>query len=554
MIKFEELGLSKETLSALKKKGFEEPTPIQEKTIPILMNKDKDVIGQAQTGTGKTAAFGIPIIEDLEHSKNRDVQALILAPTRELAVQVAEEINSLKGRRKLFVLPVYGGASIDHQIRGLKRGADIVVGTPGRVIDHINRGTLKLNNLKYMILDEADEMLNMGFIEDVERILAETNQNKKMLLFSATMPRKILNLAKRFMKNYEVVSVKEERMTTDLTDQIYFEVRNSDKFESLCRIIDVEDEFYGLVFCRTKVNVENVANKLIDRGYSAEALHGDISQYQRERILRKFKTQNINILVATDVAARGIDINNLTHVINYSLPQNPESYVHRIGRTGRAGQEGTAITFVTPEEYRKLAFIKRYAQTNIRKEKIPEIKDIIQIKKQRIQDELKEIVAKNDYEEYMELAKEMIKETSPEEAVASLIKLSFSNELSEEGYNEIREVNIDKSGKTRLFVALGREKGYDPKKLAEYIQKETKVDQKKIRDIKIMDNFSFVTVPFEEAEIILGTFQKQKRGRKSLVEKAKPRKGGSSNNKDNRGNRNYKKDNNRKNYSKNRRK
>ncbi|MDK2946649.1 DEAD/DEAH box helicase [Geotoga petraea] len=551
MIKFEELGLSKETLSALKKKGFEEPTPIQEKTIPILMNEDKDVIGQAQTGTGKTAAFGIPIIEDLEHSKSRDVQALILAPTRELAVQVAEEINSLKGSRNLFVLPVYGGASIDHQIRGLKRGADIVVGTPGRVIDHINRGTLKLNSLKYMILDEADEMLNMGFIEDVEKILAETNQNKKMLLFSATMPKKILNLAKRFMKNYEIVTVEEENLTTDLTDQIYFEVRNSDKFESLCRIIDVEKEFYGLVFCRTKVNVENVANKLIDRGYSAEALHGDISQYQRERILRKFKSQNINILVATDVAARGIDINNLTHVINYSLPQNPESYVHRIGRTGRAGQEGTAITFVTPEEYRKLAFIKRYAQTEIRKEKIPEIKDIISIKKQRIQDELKDIVAKNDYEEYMDLAKEMIKENSPEEAIAALIKLSFSDELSEEGYNEIKEVNIDKSGKTRLFVALGREKGYNPKKLAEYIEKETKVDQKKIRDIKIMDNFSFVTVPFEEAEIILGTFQKQKRGRKSLVEKAKPRSGGNNENRgsrSNRSNKNYKKDNARRSY------
>lgn len=547
MTKFEELGLSKETLSALKKKGFEEPTPIQEKTIPILMKEDKDVIGQAQTGTGKTAAFGIPIIEDLEHNKGNDVQALILTPTRELAVQVAEEINSLKGRRKLFVLPVYGGASIDHQIKGLERGADIVVGTPGRVIDHLNRGTLKLNNLKFMILDEADEMLNMGFIEDVEKILSETNQDKKMLLFSATMPKKILNLAKKFMKNYEIITVEDEQLTTDLTDQIYFEVRNSDKFEALCRIVDVEKEFYGLVFCRTKVNVENVASKLIDRGYSAEALHGDISQNQRERILKKFKNKNINILVATDVAARGIDINNLTHVINYSLPQNPESYVHRIGRTGRAGQQGTAITFVTPEEYRKLAFIKRYAQTNIRKEKIPEIKDIISIKKQRIKNELKEIIEKNDYEEYLNLAKEMIKENSPEKSIAALIKLSFSEELSEESYNEIKEVNIDKSGKTRLFVALGREKGYDAKKLAEYIQKETKVDQNKIRDIKIMDNFSFVTVPFEEAEIILGIFQKQKRGRKSLVEKAKPRQSDGNDNKDSKNNRSNRKDN-RRNY------
>ena len=354
---FRKLGLSDKTLKALSKKGYETPTPIQALTIPALLNGEKDIIGQAQTGTGKTAAFSLPILERFESSKS--IQAIVLAPTRELALQVAEEMNSLASGKKIRITPVYGGQSIEFQIKQLKKGTDIIVGTPGRVMDLMDRKLIKLDNLKYFILDEADEMLNMGFVEDVEKILESTNEDKRMLFFSATMPNEIMKIAKKHMKDYEVLAVKTRELTTDLTDQIYFEVHERDKFEALCRIIDLTRDFYGIVFCRTKNDVNDVVGKLNDRGYDAEGLHGDISQNYREVTLKRFKARKINVLVATDVAARGIDVNDLSHVINYAIPQEAESYVHRIGRTGRAGKEGTAITFITPQEYRRLLQIQK---------------------------------------------------------------------------------------------------------------------------------------------------------------------------------------------------
>ena len=380
MKSFEELGLSEVTLKAMKKKGFEEPTPIQVQTIPAILRGDKDIVGQAQTGTGKTAAFGLPMIELLPE-KTKTVQAVILTPTRELAVQVAEEINSLKGKKKLSIVPIYGGQSMDMQLRSLKKGVDIVVGTPCRVFYQIGLSTLKWNSLSYLVLDVADEKLNMGFIEDVKETLGNTAPDKRTMLFSATMPPAIIGIAKKYMGTYEVMKVQRKQLTVSLTDQIYFEVSQADKFEALCRIIDVEDAFYGLVFCRTKVDTDIIANHLIDRGYDADALHGDLSQSQREKILNQFKKRRINILVATDVAARGIDVQDLSHVINYALPQDPEAYVHRIGRTGRAGKEGTAITFITPEKYRKLQYIRKSAKTDIRKAKLPGVKDVINTKK-----------------------------------------------------------------------------------------------------------------------------------------------------------------------------
>lgn len=524
LAKFKELGLSDEILKALKKKGFEEPTPIQALTIPVLLAGETDMVGQAQTGTGKTAAFGLPILEKID-DKAKGVQAIVLTPTRELAIQVAEELNSLKGNKKLEIFPVYGGQSIDQQLRKLKKGVSIVVGTPGRVIDHIDRKSLNLNAIKYLILDEADEMLNMGFVEDVERILKDTNEDKSMLFFSATMPKEILTIAKKYMrKNMKIMEVKKEQLTTNLTDQIYFEVSEGDKFEALSRIIDVEKEFYGIIFCRTKLDVDEVTNKLMDRGYDAEGLHGDISQYQRERVLSKFKRKSINILVATDVAARGIDVNDLTHVINYSLPQDPESYVHRIGRTGRAGKEGTAITFVTPSEYRRLIFISKVARTEIRREKIPAINEVINTKKARIKAEIEEILGNDSFEETMEIAKELLEGRDALNVIASLIKHSYSDELDENNYREIREISsssVDKKGTARLFVALGKLDNLTPKKLVELIKKETMVDEKHLKDIKIFEKFSFVTVPFEEAEIIVNIFKKKKNGKKPLVEKAK---------------------------------
>lgn len=521
MQKFQALGLSENTVKALIRKGFEEPTPIQEKTIPLLLSGDKDIIGQAQTGTGKTAAFGLPIIERSSEGRGA-VQAIVLTPTRELAIQVAEEINSLKGNKRLRVMPVYGGQAITQQLRGLRQGVDIVVGTPGRILDHLHRRTLKLDKISYFVLDEADEMLNMGFIEDIEEILGATNDEKKTMLFSATMPGEILRIAKKYMKDYDLVSVRKQEMTTSLTDQIYFEVNNSDKFEALCRIIDIAEQFYGIVFCRTKIDVDETASRLMDRGYDAEGLHGDISQGQREKILNKFKKQHINILVATDVAARGIDINDLTHVINYALPQDPESYVHRIGRTGRAGKEGTAITFITPEQYKRLLLIKRITKSPIRKEKLPNVQEIIKTKKNRIISLLEDCLESTDHEKYTGMAAKLLQERDPEQVLAAILKYSFQDELDESNYNEIRSVSIDKKGKSRLFVALGRSDNMNPKKLVDMIHKETGVWGNQIQEVKIFDNFSFITVPFKEAKVILDVFKTRGRGKKPMIVKAKP--------------------------------
>jgi len=527
---FRDLGLSEEILQAIEKKGFEEPSPIQALTIPILLKGDKNIIGQAQTGTGKTAAFGLPILDTLTSSNNKNVQALILAPTRELAVQVSDELISLKGEKRLSVAAIYGGQAMGEQLRRLRRGVDIVVGTPGRVQDHINRGSLDLSNLSYLILDEADEMLNMGFVDDIEKILETVNEDKKMLLFSATMPSKIQQIAKKYMGDYELFKVKNRDLTSDLTEQIYFEVNRSDKFEALCRIVDIEEEFFGIVFCRTKVDVDDVSQKLSERGYSSGALHGDISQAMRERILSQLKSKQINILVATDVAARGIDVNHLSHVINYSLPQDAESYVHRVGRTGRAGNEGTAITFVTKDEYRKLLYIQRVSGKNIKKDEIPGVDKIISTKKDRIMKEiLKSLETGDDVSStFKEMALELLQESeNPVDVIASVLSQAFGDDLDESNYNEIRKINMKRSGTTRLFVAKGRQDDFTAKSLVELITSETSIPGKRLDSVQIFDQFSFVTVPFEDAEEIILAFKNAGRGNRPLVEQAKESKGGS---------------------------
>ncbi|ABR30699.1 RNA helicase [Thermosipho melanesiensis] len=511
---FEDFNLSEKTLYAINEKGFEKPTPVQKRVIPILLNKEKNLIVQAKTGTGKTAAFGIPLIELLE-SKGY-VQAIILTPTRELALQVSEEINSLK-RKRLKILPVYGGQSISRQIEHLKRGVDIVVGTPGRILDHLERKTIDLSKVEYFILDEADEMLDMGFIDDVEKILKSTSDEKIFLMFSATIPRRIIDLAKKYIKNYEVIKIADKQLTTNLTEQIYIELNENDKFEALCRIIDVEDDFYGMVFCRTKVEVDNVSSKLIERGYDAEALHGDFSQYQRERVLKKFKEKRINILVATDVAARGIDISGLTHVINYSIPLNPEHYVHRVGRTGRAGREGVAITFVTPKEYRQLFRIKKFSKAKIKEGKIPSVEQIIRAKSERIKSELLKEEKKLP-NIYYNLADELLKKTNPREVIAKLLNMSFKS-LNPEKYEKVLPPKENEV--VRLFIAKGKQAGLTKKDLVRFIVEKTNISPKVISDVVVLDKFSFITVPYKEAEIILSIFKK--RGRRSLISKAKER-------------------------------
>ncbi len=338
MTKFSELGLSASTLAALESKGFENATPIQALCIPILMTGTKDIIGQAATGTGKTGAFAIPMIENIDTTKNV-VQAIVLTPTRELAIQVAEEIASLKGNKKLSIALLYGGAAMGTQIQALRQGVHLVVGTPGRVIDHLEKKRLNLSSIRYCVLDEADEMLNMGFLDEIEKILKAANPDKQMLCFSATMPPAIKKVAEKYMREYEMVKVEGQQLPGGNTEQIYVEVYERDKFEALCRIIDSTKELYGIIFCRTKRECDEIGSHLQSRGYLASALHGDMDQKERERILGRFKKKQAMILVATDVAARGIDVNNLTHVINYHIPQDPESYTHRIGRTGRAGNQ-----------------------------------------------------------------------------------------------------------------------------------------------------------------------------------------------------------------------
>jgi ATP-dependent RNA helicase DeaD len=518
---FKKLGLSDNILVALKTKGFEEPTKIQEKIIPILLNQTEDVIAQAQTGTGKTAAFGLPLIEKLPENQ-KHIQALVLTPTRELTIQVSTELNSYKGTKRIKAIPIYGGQSIENQSMQLRRGVDIVVGTPGRIIDHLEHGRLDLSKIDYLILDEADEMLNIGFLDDLETIFKYTNKNKKTLLFSATMPDHILKLAKKYMKEYILVTTQNENITNTLTDQIYFEVKERDKLEALCRIIDIEVDFYGLIFCRTKRDVDEITEKLSERGYDAEGLHGDISQHQRERILDKFRKQLCNILIATDVASRGLDINNLTHVINYALPQDTESYIHRIGRTGRAGKQGTAITFITPSEYHKLIQIKKVTKTEIRKEQVPTIKNIIQSRQTRLKNKISALIEDNTIEQdYINFAKTILEKNDPAITLASVIKLAFEDEFNSANYADIQEgTSVDKQGQTRLFVARGKMDNMTPRKMVEYIERQSGVYGKRIDGVQVFDKFSFITVSFQDAEQILAAFKPQANQR-SLIARAK---------------------------------
>ncbi len=513
---FRSLGLCEETLESIRTKGFETPSPIQRLTIPVLLEDRNDIIGQAQTGTGKTAAYSLPVLEHVTPSAGF-VQALVLVPTRELALQVTDEMSSFK-RGSTVVSAIYGGASIGEQLRRLKKGVDIVVGTPGRILDHLNRGTLDLSKLRYLILDEADQMLDLGFIDDVDRIISYADENRRLLLFSATMPGRISQLAEKYMRDVKHLKVESATVTADLTDQIYFEVRESDKFDALTRIIDVEPDFYAIVFCRTKVMVDELVGRLLERGYAADGLHGDVSQAQREKILHKFKKKYTNIMVATDVAARGIDVSNLTHVINYSLPQDSESYVHRIGRTGRAGNQGTAITFISHAEYRQFVSMRKAVGGDIRKEEIPSVQDVIALKKRNIIEELAEAAEEGIFDGYDDMTDEILLRYDPRTAVSALLKMAFKNDLDSNRYPEIRTFSVDRKGTARLFIAVGRKDGFTARSIVDMIQKESGLPNARINDVKIMDEFSFVTIPFSEAENVTRALNKLSEGDRPLAE------------------------------------
>ncbi len=418
---FEELGLSRSLLKAVSKMGFEACTPIQEMAIPSAL-AGKDIIGQAQTGTGKTAAFAIPMIEKIEQGTD-NIKSLVVTPTRELAVQVAEEINTIGQIKGIKALPIYGGQDITRQIRSLKNKPQIIVGTPGRLMDHMRRKTIRLQQVTMVVLDEADEMLNMGFIEDIETILEGVTGDHQTLLFSATMPKAVQNLAQRFMKNPEVIRIKSKEVTVPNTEQYYYEVHERQKFDVLCRVLDIQSPDLAIIFGRTKRRVDELNDALNKRGYVAEGIHGDLTQAKRDSVMRNFKNGNTEILVATDVAARGLDISNVTHVYNFDIPQDAEWYVHRVGRTGRLGKHGIATTFVTPRELNQLRIIEKTTKRKIVRQTVPTLSEALEGQQQIAMDKLIQVAENEDLRQYQELAATMLEDKDSVSLLAAALKI-----------------------------------------------------------------------------------------------------------------------------------
>ncbi|MBQ7159696.1 MAG: DEAD/DEAH box helicase [Treponema sp.] len=536
-ISFEDLGLDETTLAAVERKGFKVPSPIQVLAIPRLLNGDANIIAKARTGTGKTAAFGLPIVQKIRNM-NDGVRALVLEPTRELAVQTCTELQSFGDGKFPRVCVLYGGAPYNKQINELKRGVEIVVGTPGRVQDHLERGTLKIDKIDYFILDEGDEMLDMGFVDDIEAIFAQANPNSRILLFSATMPKPILKIAEKFMGDYEICE--EEGFVEEplLIDQSCLFVRESEKIEALVRVIDIAPDFYGLVFTQTKNDADLVSRLLDERGYEVAALHGDIPQGQREKILARFRSRKTRVLVATDVAARGIDINGLTHVINYSLPFDAATYVHRIGRTGRAGAKGTAVTFVRPEERRRLEYlrsaVRRAAKGELIEGTIPSVDDVLNTKRSRMLDQLKTqlgVYVVNEIEltetdaavertasphisvdeVYTKMAEELCETHDAKEVLAGVLSAWYGKTLDKSHYGSIREYKGGRPSKggapdpnqKRLYVQLGKRDGYNARALAAYFSGLLHIPGHKVDRIEVTQNFSLLSLPKESAEKVL---------------------------------------------------
>ncbi|UOQ71179.1 DEAD/DEAH box helicase [Hymenobacter cellulosilyticus] len=504
-VKFEELNLSEELMRAIADLGYEEASPIQTAAIPVLL-AGQDVIGQAQTGTGKTAAFGIPAIEGVD-TNSKAVQVLILCPTRELAVQVSGEIQKLgKYKRGLAVVPIYGGQSYDRQFQALERGVQIVIGTPGRVMDHLERGTLKLDQVKKIILDEADEMLDMGFRDDIEVVLSKMPEDRQTVFFSATMSKPIMELTKKYQTNPQIVKVNHQELTVTNIEQMYYEVRNPMKKDVLSRIIDMYNLKSTIVFCNTKRMVDECVAELQARGYFADGLHGDMGQQQRQNTLDKFRKGTLEILVATDVAARGIDVENVEAVVNYDLPADEEYYVHRIGRTGRAGKLGKAFTFVSGRDIYKLRDIMRFTKANIKQERIPSFEDVSEVKTTLFLAQIKDIIEKGKLEKYVARVQRLLDQeediTSLDVAAALLRMTMKEDKQAEKSLEAGRQQGAVRPGFTRLFVTMGKKDRVHPRDIVDLIAENTALTGSKVGDIALYDKFSFVEVPSEFAEEI----------------------------------------------------
>lgn len=525
---FKTLGIKNQLLKALGDVGYEAPTPIQEETIPPLI-EGRDMIGQAQTGTGKTAAFSLPMLQ-LVDPKETLIQGLVLVPTRELAIQVAEALHTYsKHLPKVGILPVYGGQPIATQLHRLRRGVQVVVGTPGRIMDHMRRGSLALDALKMLVLDEADEMLRMGFLEDVEWILSHTPEERQTALFTATMPPKIAKIAKKYLTDPATVSIARKVLTVPSVEQLYMNVSQRQKLDALTRILGAEPVEAAIVFTRTKVGAAELAEKLEARGIAAEPLHGDMSQTQREHLLRRFKRQMVDVVVATDVAARGLDVEHISHVVNYDIPMDVDSYVHRIGRTGRAGRSGVTLLFVTPRERRMMREIEKYTGKRMEPMKMPTRADVAARTAALFKESVFKALETEDMELYLALVEEMADESGHDmaEVAAALVKLAMGEkriEVSVEPKNE--EVPNPDEGMVRLFISAGTKAGIGPSDIVGAIANEADIPGKEIGAIDVYERFTFVEVPARYSDRVLARMTGTNiRGKEIKIKPAEPDKG-----------------------------
>lgn len=522
---FAELGLNESTLRAIGELGFETATPIQALAIPALLT-GRDLIGLAQTGTGKTAAFGLPLIEKMDASENT-VQALVLAPTRELAMQVAKGIHDFAKYNGLKVVPVYGGQPIDRQFRALKSGAHIVVGTPGRVLDHMRRGSLSLANVRLCVLDEADEMMALGFTEDMEAILSELPESRQLAFFSATMAPRVLQITEKFLRDPQRVEIIAKQRTLETTNQTYYEVPPGKKEEALARVLDMETPGSTIVFCRTRQETADLSELLRLRGYNAEPIHGDMNQAERERVLRRFREGHADLLVATDVAARGLDIDSVTHVVNYDVPYDVEQYIHRIGRTGRAGRTGDAITLIYHKERRKLALIERLIGAKIEPARIPSLADIATRRQQALVESVREALNSPEFEYMLPAVEDLCEELDATKVAAAALHLLWKErhkaEMPEDEQEEFAQFEQPETGMARIFVGMGRSEGLRPGDLVGAIANEVGINGKQVGVIEVLDRTAFVEVPAGVADQVVDALSQTKiRNRRVKVQLARP--------------------------------
>jgi len=520
MQNFSEMGLSKEIFKAISEMGFEKPTPIQEKTIPAISNQGNDIIGLAQTGTGKTAGFGLPILNKV-NLDNTKTQAIILCPTRELCLQIASDLNKYaKYTPQIKIQEVYGGASIVPQINALKAGAQIVVGTPGRTLDLINRKVLKLNNIQWVVLDEADEMLNMGFKEELDSILAVTPEEKQILLFSATMPSGVRSIANKYMNNPEEIAVGGKNTGADNVIHHSYMVKATDKYLALRRLIDINTDMFGIVFCRTRRETKEISDKLMTEGYKADALHGDLSQAQRDSVMQRFRSRHLQVLVATDVAARGLDVKELTHVINYNLPDDPEVYIHRSGRTGRAGKFGISIALIHSRESQRLKQIERLTKKPFEVKKIPGGKEICEKRLFSLIDKVEQVVIdETQIESFIPKVLKKLSVFERDELIKRFVSVEFNHFL--EYYKGAKDINITKNEKSedktrkakvgyaRFYINLGTKDNLNTARLIGIINDFTNDRDIALGKIDILRKFSFFEVERGYESKILGAFTGQ---------------------------------------------